>query len=564
MPVDSIPAIGPLPALEAHSANVAPTGNGDFSRELAGPSGNGRYSAATSGKNEANPATREEKQNLAPARDKKTAEATRRTGSKRSAERESKPTDDSAMGQQTDSLSAASSQPEGSETSIDEAESNPVADLPEVEEQSEFLTDELQGTLDQAIPILAAVTVAAPIQDVVAAVESANTIEVDTAIARESATAAVVRTVPIPVVASVPVVTTQEKLPTEDISAEPVVAAREDVNLSAEVVNATGADESSSEEDGDEITAIQAAMGIDPDAEPAVESQETADEVNDATAARPVVERARDRRSRQTPVRSENPVAERAGRTRPDPAESLAESNLLAKSTSTSFDALQEVDLDSSPTEQNQLISAAEQGNKTAAAAATFVESIPTSAATSSEVNPPPATPTHDNAPSRFQVTIGGQHMHRGPRGSQLEVDTTRFLQRVSRAFAAAESRGGEVRLRLSPPELGAMQLEVSIKAGVLTATIETETSAAQTILLDNLPQLRERLAEQGMQIEKFDVNVADRQSQGMPGSPQEQRDERERSARQQAALVPDKKPATNNFRRNDGTLDGDGLNVLV
>jgi flagellar hook-length control protein FliK len=50
--------------------------------------------------------------------------------------------------------------------------------------------------------------------------------------------------------------------------------------------------------------------------------------------------------------------------------------------------------------------------------------------------------------------------------------------------------------------------LELSVKQGALTATIETDNSNARNVLLDNLPALRERLAEQNVRIERFDVDV--------------------------------------------------------
>ncbi len=106
-----------------------------------------------------------------------------------------------------------------------------------------------------------------------------------------------------------------------------------------------------------------------------------------------------------------------------------------------------------------------------------------------------------------------------GPTEGSGSIDQVRFVQRVARAFQAASDRGGEVRLRLSPPELGSMRVEISVKSGVLTAHLETETSAARTVLLDNLPALRDRLAEQNIKIDRFDVDVNDGSSDGSQDS---------------------------------------------
>ena len=87
-------------------------------------------------------------------------------------------------------------------------------------------------------------------------------------------------------------------------------------------------------------------------------------------------------------------------------------------------------------------------------------------------------------------------------------VDPARFVSRVARAVQTAQERGGPLQLRLSPPELGAMRIELSVNQGTLTATIETDNSNARQVLLDNLPALRDRLADQNIKIERFDVDV--------------------------------------------------------
>ncbi|QDU55315.1 flagellar hook-length control protein FliK [Aeoliella mucimassa] len=109
----------------------------------------------------------------------------------------------------------------------------------------------------------------------------------------------------------------------------------------------------------------------------------------------------------------------------------------------------------------------------------------------------------------------GGEAQTQGV--DHTQVDPTRFVNRVSKAFQAAESRGGTIQLRLSPPELGAMRIELDLQQGVMTAKLETETAAAKNVLLDNLPALRERLAAQEIRIDKFEVNVQQQSQQGNP-----------------------------------------------
>jgi flagellar hook-length control protein FliK len=117
------------------------------------------------------------------------------------------------------------------------------------------------------------------------------------------------------------------------------------------------------------------------------------------------------------------------------------------------------------------------------------------------------------------------------------QVDPARFVGRVAKAFQTAQERGGTLQLRLSPPELGALRLELTVKDGVMTASLETENASARRVLLDHLPALRERLAEQNIRVERFDVDVR-RESGGQQATPQNQHHERQQQpeSRRQSA----------------------------
>ncbi|MBN2477102.1 MAG: flagellar hook-length control protein FliK [Pirellulales bacterium] len=103
------------------------------------------------------------------------------------------------------------------------------------------------------------------------------------------------------------------------------------------------------------------------------------------------------------------------------------------------------------------------------------------------------------------------------PAAEPEQVDRVRFVQRVARAFQAMGERNGSVRLRLSPPELGALRLEISVRDGTLTARVEAESATARSLLLDNLPALRDRLAQQDIKIEQFNVDLTGRSAGGLP-----------------------------------------------
>lgn len=137
----------------------------------------------------------------------------------------------------------------------------------------------------------------------------------------------------------------------------------------------------------------------------------------------------------------------------------------------------------------------------------------PVSATTSTDTTT--ATP---GTPSRFAQHLLARTADPNGRGLSIsDADQSRFVDRVARAVQATGERGGTLRLRLSPPELGSMTLEIKVQGGSVTARIEADTPAARFLLLENLPILRERLAEQGMRVDQFDVDLNDRQPGGTP-----------------------------------------------
>ncbi len=134
------------------------------------------------------------------------------------------------------------------------------------------------------------------------------------------------------------------------------------------------------------------------------------------------------------------------------------------------------------------------------------------------------------SSPNRLpQHVLTRAEGHRIHNPAPVPVDSARFLSRVAKAFLSAQQReGNEVRLRLSPPELGSLRLQVSVQDGVMVARMETETEAARSSLVNNLPALRERLAEQGIRVERFDIDLMQRPSTGTPDRPSDPQQQNE------------------------------------
>jgi len=78
---------------------------------------------------------------------------------------------------------------------------------------------------------------------------------------------------------------------------------------------------------------------------------------------------------------------------------------------------------------------------------------------------------------------------------------------RLTRGLAnAVQQRGGAVTLRLTPPEMGTVRIQMQITGTNVSASFHAESSSAQTLLTTQLAQLRTSLESKGMSVERLSV----------------------------------------------------------
>jgi len=188
-----------------------------------------------------------------------------------------------------------------------------------------------------------------------------------------------------------------------------------------------------------------------------------------------------------------------------------------------------------------------------------------TKPAGNTNLEPKPDMPARAPTGQRAEAP-SGQSSGSGPEAGQ--VNRARFVHRVANAFRALADRHGPVRLKLYPPELGSLRLEIHVRDGALSARAEAETSTTRNLLLDHLPLLRERLASQGVKIERFDVDLADRgagetSDQGTRQAPGDgDRSGRDTSSRSDHHTAPETVSSTIEAPTWPG--EGKRLNVLI
>ncbi len=103
-----------------------------------------------------------------------------------------------------------------------------------------------------------------------------------------------------------------------------------------------------------------------------------------------------------------------------------------------------------------------------------------------------------------------------------------------------ANQRGGTITMRMEPPALGQLRIELRISHGAVVADFTAATPEARALLEANLGMLRERLESQGLSVERISVHGGSRGTdasstplaQGGSESRQEGADNRDRSER--------------------------------
>ncbi len=68
--------------------------------------------------------------------------------------------------------------------------------------------------------------------------------------------------------------------------------------------------------------------------------------------------------------------------------------------------------------------------------------------------------------------------------------------------------QGGAVTLRLSPPEMGVVRIELQVNHGTVNAQLHAEHESARTLLNQQLSQLRQALETQGLTVDRLLVQT--------------------------------------------------------
>jgi len=117
------------------------------------------------------------------------------------------------------------------------------------------------------------------------------------------------------------------------------------------------------------------------------------------------------------------------------------------------------------------------------------------------------------------------------PVGERISTEqAARFADQIAQAIESARGQDDRLRVRLHPPALGALQIEVRMHAGELSARLDVQSPEAHRAIVETLPQLRESLGHAGAVVDRIDVRLVETHG-NEPGGDSSQRRHEESSA---------------------------------
>ncbi|NLB62486.1 MAG: hypothetical protein GX801_00065 [Fibrobacter sp.] len=113
--------------------------------------------------------------------------------------------------------------------------------------------------------------------------------------------------------------------------------------------------------------------------------------------------------------------------------------------------------------------------------------------------------------PQQLETKAAERHLELSTRlDMQARIDSFQVVQQISTKIAGLiDLKENKMTLRLDPPELGKVQMEIELKPGELKVQMMVENQEVKNLLESNVSQLRESLEKQQIQIDDLEVSVS-------------------------------------------------------
>lgn len=118
------------------------------------------------------------------------------------------------------------------------------------------------------------------------------------------------------------------------------------------------------------------------------------------------------------------------------------------------------------------------------------------------------------------QATAAGVNTIAGNDRKEIQLEPQAVIRQVTRGAEEALNKGvSRIRMELTPPRLGALDMDLTVSNDRVRMVILVDSQEIRNILQSNMDQLRSSLQQQGLKMEGVEVFLQDRSAGGHPGN---------------------------------------------
>lgn len=153
------------------------------------------------------------------------------------------------------------------------------------------------------------------------------------------------------------------------------------------------------------------------------------------------------------------------------------------------------------------------KANSQAVQSQTTQNLTPTAQTTAANINVAASAPAPITGEA--QVTSASPTAQAAPSTQTQDASNTQLnTARIARGLQnAVQQKGGAVTLRLTPPEMGMVRIQLQMQSGTVNAQFHAETESTRTLLSQQMSQLRSSLEQQGLTVDRLGVQTMNQTS---------------------------------------------------
>ena len=135
-----------------------------------------------------------------------------------------------------------------------------------------------------------------------------------------------------------------------------------------------------------------------------------------------------------------------------------------------------------------------------------------------------------------------------------LDMTRSDMSQKLSSFIQQASESGKAMRIRLDPPELGSLQIEVGRVNGQIVARIEVDNPTARALVFEQLQMLRDSLQQQGLRVDRLEVEINENLSRefGSDQSAEQRSEEQQQRFAEETDFAAESKQGDQNGQAED------------